>query len=750
MKNNHALLLAALFVLIFLSAFSEETKILKTNLHEPAVNVYEILGGEWNFVAWGDKNVLPDYPERVSDWGKCNVPGLWYQATNIPAGVIKKYGADWYDKVDSAWYMTVFTIPPEFKGWNSEICFEGIKWDAEIYLNGIRLGKNIGGFAPISLNAGDVPKFGKQNMLLIKANGFNSVTKDENKNPDISAGFVLAGEKKCGGITGKVYMHFFKGARITRLQIKPVLSENGIKAAFSLDIPQTFSNNLYTEFTLLDAENGETLETYNLPPVSYERKKRTDLLYFLPIKKYDLWSPENPKMYRLKARIYSDDAAKSIQDAAESAFGMREIEIKDNKALLNGKSVKLFGMNLGSENGYYMGYDLIRNTDKTAFYLLKLTRFMNANCIKTDLEPINPRWLDFCDRNGIFVISEFPAGIHVAGDVNKKLVENKLREISALLPSLWNHPSLIAYSLKPDDAADSTSLAQNEKIEQKLLVPFVKIQDPTRPVILQGKLSGDFCDIESVKNVRSANIHDYEGNIDKILTENQGMNFSICSFLGIHDEGEYKLFDEYSGKLITPDESSVLGDEISLAAQIAYNRASFLRLKDFALISTGKLSDCIKLASWCDKEHPDTELKNMVTPLCHVLRNCYYPANVVIDLDKENFAINEDTKIPLILINDSATTFSIMGQMFFSNKTGGYSGEHVQFMGRVSTPTVFNKEVQPFSKAKLSCALQMPDVEGDYSIIALMRAQNGDIVYSKKTIRIISSDLNLTDGTEKK
>ncbi len=301
MKKSLLFIIIFSFILNFI--FSNESVIKKSDSPPD----YKIDVGEWDFIAWNDKNFNPEKSYNIKGAAKCVVPGLWNEASKLPLNFKNSLGERWYDKIDYAWYIKEFSIPAEYKEYNSVIQFGSVKWSAEVWLNGIKLGKSDIPFAPFELQAGDVLKYGEKNTLMLKVGGWNSIPRDSSQLPECAIGYAFNNENLSGGILENVNLHFYKKARIKRLQIVPNLKEKSIRVSFSVNLPQDFNKLLNVGFTIQEAETGKTVRKYNLPPISYERKRKTDLLFLLKMSDFKEWNLENPFLYNLITNIHNDD-----------------------------------------------------------------------------------------------------------------------------------------------------------------------------------------------------------------------------------------------------------------------------------------------------------------------------------------------------------------------------------------------------------------------------------------------------------
>lgn len=114
-----------------------------------------------------------------------------------------------------------------------------------------------------------------------------------------------------------------------------------------------------------------------------------------------LWTAEVPELYTVKFHAAGETITRKI--------GFRTIEISDEyELLINGVSVKLKGVNhhdTDPNKGWTMSEeDILRD--------LKLMKQLNINTIRTSHYPPCPKFLDFCDELGFYVILETDIETH--------------------------------------------------------------------------------------------------------------------------------------------------------------------------------------------------------------------------------------------------------------------------------------------------------------------------------------------------
>lgn len=114
-----------------------------------------------------------------------------------------------------------------------------------------------------------------------------------------------------------------------------------------------------------------------------------------------LWNAEKPFLYTVKIASAGEIITRKI--------GFRKIEISsDYELLINGTPVKIKGVNhhdASPVNGWCM-------TDSDILRDLELMKKLNINTIRTSHYPPSPRFLDYCDEMGFYVILETDIETH--------------------------------------------------------------------------------------------------------------------------------------------------------------------------------------------------------------------------------------------------------------------------------------------------------------------------------------------------
>jgi beta-glucuronidase len=148
------------------------------------------------------------------------------------------------------------------------------------------------------------------------------------------------------------------------------------------------------------AEAG-TSATVKVPEAGLSTTVKTDAsgraAFDVKGKALSLWSPENPKLYKVELA--------SGQDSLTDDIGFREIRVDGTRILLNGKSVFLRGANAHAEAPYRGGRV---NTDADVAAIFAFLKDLNANFVRLAHYPHDERMERAADRDGVMVWSEIP------------------------------------------------------------------------------------------------------------------------------------------------------------------------------------------------------------------------------------------------------------------------------------------------------------------------------------------------------
>jgi beta-glucuronidase len=209
--------------------------------------------------------------------------------------------------------------------------------------------------------------------------------------------------------------------------------------------------------------------TIRVPEAGLEATVKTDAAgkaaYELSAKKLDLWSPENPKLYKVEIE--------TGQDKLTDDIGFRDIRVEGTHILLNGKPVFLRGANAHAEAPYRTGRV---STDKDVEAIFGFLKELNANFVRLAHYPHDERMERMADRRGVMVWSEIPIWQHISYD--KPAVYAKAEAmLHEMIRRDRDKASVILWSVSNETPDNST----RTEFLKKLIAEAHKL-DATRPV----------------------------------------------------------------------------------------------------------------------------------------------------------------------------------------------------------------------------------------------------------------------------
>ncbi|MBQ5950767.1 MAG: glycoside hydrolase family 2 protein [Lachnospiraceae bacterium] len=176
------------------------------------------------------------------------------------------------------------------------------------------------------------------------------------------------------------------------------------------------------------------------------------------------WDIESPSLYTLRTELWDGEAC---ADAREETVGFREAEFTAEGFFLNGRKVKIRGLN--RHQCYpYMGYAAPASLQEEDARILKEELCVNA--VRTSHYPQEQSFISACDRLGLLVFTEIPGWQHIGGDAWKAQAIENTRD---MVVQYRNHPSIILWGVRINESQDCTGLYAETNVLARSL-------DPTR------------------------------------------------------------------------------------------------------------------------------------------------------------------------------------------------------------------------------------------------------------------------------
>lgn len=184
------------------------------------------------------------------------------------------------------------------------------------------------------------------------------------------------------------------------------------------------------------------------------------------------WTAETPHLYRLL--LVLKDEAGEVLEVVTCRIGFRKVEMICGQLLVNGRSVKLKGVNcheFDPDTGRAVSRERIRQD------ILMMKRH-NINALRMAHYPHQPYWYELCDEYGLYVMDEANHESHamsyrdnvLPGD-DPRWLHLSLDRVEGMLQCNKNHPSVIIWSLG-NEVGEGDNIA--------VLAAYARTMDSTR------------------------------------------------------------------------------------------------------------------------------------------------------------------------------------------------------------------------------------------------------------------------------
>lgn len=323
-----------------------------------------------------------------SGWRILNLPHDWSIEGNFsqdhpatPGGGALPGGIGWYRKT--------FKLPASDEGKLIFIDFDGIYQKGEVWINGQRLGMRPFGYSSVRYELTPYLNFGEvENVLAVKV--------DNSEQPN-SRWYSGSGIYRNVWMvkTGKVFVDQW-GTYITTPDVSHENATVSVETTLENRLPD--ATNLTLKTLIYNSDNKLVAENETTQPLGTGEKNVYQ--QNLKVENPDLWSIENPALYKAVSEVYKDG---ELTDSYETTFGIRYFHFDPLKGFfLNGEKVKLLGVCQHHDLGCLGAAINTRALERQ----LEILKEMGCNSIRTAHNPPAPELLELCDRMGFVVQNE--------------------------------------------------------------------------------------------------------------------------------------------------------------------------------------------------------------------------------------------------------------------------------------------------------------------------------------------------------
>ena len=385
--------------------------------------------------AWQNLNGLWDYAIRPADApqpelfdGKILVP---YPVESSLSGVQRRLAEN-----EVLWYERRFTVPAEWRQGALLLHFGAVDWEADVYLNGIRVGGHKGGYTAFSIDIAPYLTRGEQTLAVRVADPTDRGTQPRGKQVTEARTIWYT---PVTGIWQTVWLEPVPESRIASLRTTPDID----------------TKSLTVEAAIVGARRGDIVEVTlrdNGRTVAEARAAAGEPLR-LTLSDMKLWTPDTPVLYDLEATLLR--GGRSVDRVGSYAAMRKNSVVRGQEGFLrlalNDRECFQFGP---LDQGWWPDGLYTAPTDEALAYDIIKTKDLGFNMIRKHVKVEPERWYWHCDRLGILVWQDMPNGgpspewqnnRYFDGTEAKRTAESEAqfrKEWKEIVDQLYNHPSV--------------------------------------------------------------------------------------------------------------------------------------------------------------------------------------------------------------------------------------------------------------------------------------------------------------------
>jgi len=453
------------FLLISLSLISAISCFSQTNLSRQII----LLDTDWHFIRKDVEGA--EKPETsILNWEGVSVPHDWaiygpfdeeidkqtyFNEQNLEVVASEKTGRTGaLPFIGVGWYRKTFSLKDFEPGKKALLTFDGAMSEAQVYLNGQKVGSRPYGYSYFYFDITPYLKQGEENLLAVRL---------ENR-PRSSRWYPGAGLYRKVQIILKDEVSFKHwGTFITTPFISGRVAKVNIKSKVD-------GENIRIE-TLIKDPSGKIVAKHSASEIFGDEIEQN-----IAVPTPEKWSPDSPHLYMAELKLFQGE---ELKDEISIRFGIREIAFKPGSGfLLNGNVTKFKGVCLHHDLG-----PLGAAVNKAALRRqLEIMKDMGCNAIRSAHNMPSMEQLELCDEMGFMFIAEsFDewARPKVENGYNRFFTDWAEKDVVNLVQATRNHPCIVIWSAGNEVPDQSGS----EGVKRaKFLQDIFHREDPTRPV----------------------------------------------------------------------------------------------------------------------------------------------------------------------------------------------------------------------------------------------------------------------------
>ena len=377
------------------------------------------------------------------------------------------------------------------------LTFDGVAHYAEVFLNGEKIGEHYSGYTAFTLDITDRLNYGEDNFLMVKV--------DSRESLNIPPFGKVIDYMTYGGIYRDVYIDVKSTTYISDVFVRA-------RADGKIDSDIQISGEISKRMTV-----RQSLSIKGVDFLLGRTAAQRELTILSLVNHITPWDIDNPNLYNLKTELCIGE---SVIDTHEVKIGFRDAEFRKDGFYLNGKKLKLRGLNR-HQSYPYVGYAMPKSMQEMDADVLK--KELGLNTVRTSHYPQSHHFINRCDEIGLLVVTEIPGWQYIG---NAEWQEQAVKNVEEMVLQYRNHPSIILWGVRINESRDNEELYTRTNALARQL-------DPTR----QTCGVRDFKKSQFLEDVYTYNEFLHDGkkpgcNPKKVVTSDINKSYLITEYNG--------------------------------------------------------------------------------------------------------------------------------------------------------------------------------------------------------------------------
>lgn len=384
---------------------------------EHIIRNVQSLDGIWKFaIDPEDVGERQNWQQKLPGGEQVTVPSVW----NSQLGLLEYEGAAWYEK--------------EFytQGGCLRLVFDAVMTEADVWLDGKKLGYHYGGFTQFSFIVPDVgPGW---HRLTVRADiRFNELSIPQEKTDWFHY----------GGITRSVSAETLQGICVLYNRMEYSLSQD-LSRADAQFVLELYNAEQQTCTATVAVSLGDRV-VYTKPHTLAPGETQTITTPAFTVEDPRLWDVKDPQLYTICCSTDTDD----LYDRT----GFRLVEVRNGQIYLNGKQLFFKGVNRHEDHpewGAAFPQGLMKRD-------LDIIKDLGCNAVRGSHYPNAKVFVDMLEEAGITFWSEIPmwGGGFAGAALTPALQQRGLQMHREMIRQYYNHPCILIWGMHNEIGTDT-------------------------------------------------------------------------------------------------------------------------------------------------------------------------------------------------------------------------------------------------------------------------------------------------------